>query len=622
MIQFKKRFAYHDICFTASMLLALPFLIWKCRYGYGGGDEPFYLTLAQRLSQGDALLSEEWNLAQLSGFLLLPFYRIHAAVFGSTEGIILHFRYLYVIMQTLVCILLYLNLRRYRFGAVCAVVLFYLYAPYDIMALSYNTMGLMAITLCLTMTVTRQNTARYLFSGLCYAIAVLCNPYLISIYLLYLLLWMIAQISSRILKISKSSRSAILFPQKPLLLFTLGAAIPAFILLLFTLSRAGLSEISENLKLILHDPEHSSRSFYSAAYSYFYVMLHSFKTFLAAWIVILFIALSDRNKYRNAWMYFCMTALLTAIAVLIHIPSVQTDYNYIMFPLTACGFTAYLLTRKKNHRLFLLLWCTGILYTFCLSWASNQGTNSVCMGMPVVLVGSVILIWEFLTEPNTYNESRTIHAQGSDGQITDNPRNFPAASRRYTTPLTVCIAVLLLLSQLGAECYAKSVHAFWEPSVRELNISLTGGPLDGLLTTQEHADAYAVLLSEIENYRAGQNTQDTPVLFISSSPWCYLYAERSYGVYSSWISAVYSAHDPIDVLQERLGSYYRLHPDKIPVQVYIAKDDQWDFSFLSSLDYADCYQLFQSDPLSGRAELYHVRESLHGYHLSLERPTN
>lgn len=62
MIHCKKRFTAYDICFFISLAAAAIFLIWKCRYGYGAGDEPFYLTLAQRLADGDALLSQEWNL--------------------------------------------------------------------------------------------------------------------------------------------------------------------------------------------------------------------------------------------------------------------------------------------------------------------------------------------------------------------------------------------------------------------------------------------------------------------------------------------------------------------------------------------------------------------------------
>ena len=594
-MQHSKKFAPYDICFFICIILALPFLVWKCRFGYGAADEPFYLTLAHRLSQGDALLSEEWNLAQLSGFLLLPFYKLHDIIVGSTEGIILHFRYIYVAVQTIVCILLYLNLRKFKYGALCAVLLFYLYTPYDIMALSYNTMGLMSITLCLCLVISGHT----LWAGFCYAIAVLCNPFLITIYLLYGIIYGIALILTKFTKLSTLS-----FTTKNIVFFTLGAAIPAFLLFVFALSRAGISEILDNLKCILNDPEHASRSLFAVIHSYAYVMLSAFKNYLIAFAIVLFIALSDRNKYRNAWLYFCMTALLSAIAVLMHLPDIQTDYNRIMFPLVTCGLTSYLLTQHKNHKIFCSLWVTGILYTFCLSWASNQGENSICMGMPVAMVGSVLLIWNFLLELRAKPTLQKEHVSSKFNSLS------------FTTPLTYCIAILLFLAQFGTQCYAKSVHAFWEPSVSELTTTLKGGPLDGVITTKEHADAYDTLRMELSAYDATKENHNEPVLFITASPWCYLYANRPYGTYSSWISSTYSSKAPIEVLRNRLTEYYLLHPDRIPSHVYIAKNEQWDYSFLSKLSENQGYQLFDNDPLSSYIDVYSVHETEHGYHLT------
>lgn len=616
----KQRLPVCDLLFACALVPLLFFFLWKCRYGYGGCDEPFYLTLAQRLSFGDALLSEEWNLSQLSGVLLLPFYRLHALIAGGTDGIVLHFRYIYTAMQLLTTVLLYLILRRYRYGALCAVLLFAVYSPYDVMALSYNTFALMAMALCLSLLSHCKKEGRigFLFAGFFYAVAVIANPYIILLYLFCVVVLLTALLVNAVFRASEAARRENLrIYGRGLLFFTLGAALPAVCLFLFILCRADIKTIMENLPAILHDPEHASRSAKEILYSVWYVMRSTFGSFIAVWLLLTVLSLIDRKK-AHAWMYFSMTALTTATAVMIHIPSIQTEYNYIMFPITLCGLSAYLLTRKKNRRVFLFLWCLGMLYAFCLGAASNQGENAICMGMPVAMVGSILLIWDFLKEQVGANATIT----AAKGAILTDKK-----SSRFTTPLVLCAAALLFLSQLCTECYAKSVHAFWEPSVAALDTKITEGPLAGVYTTKEHADAYNTLLAEIRDYRNGSSES---VLFVTSSPWCYLYADRPYGVYSSWIST-FSASGSLAaaLLLDRLGDYYRLHPDRIPTDIYILKNDIWYDRLAGTNGWENGYPLaawlltttnIDPSPLypPGCAEwdiLYAVEESSYGFHL-------
>lgn len=597
----KKRFPLYDLCFLTGFCAALFFLVWKCRYGYGACDEPFYLTLAQRLADGDALLSEEWNLSQLSGLLLLPFYQLYRLFFRTTEGIVLHFRYIYVFVQSFVCLLLYWKLRRFRFGGVLAALMFYLYTPYDIMALSYNTMGLMSMTLCVTFLVCREKSAdaqlsqgrstdrknRFdlAVSGFFYALAVLCHPYVIALYLFFLIYCICIFMISLFIK-HDSLKVQLRKRLSELLFFTIGAAVPAVLFLLFLFSRTSISALCANLTEILNDPDHSAQSPYSIVYGYFYAIFKGFGTYLSAWLLILVLAFIDRRRQKNAWMYFGMTALLTALAVLTRLPAIQTDYNFIMFPLSMCGLTAYLLTGRKNHSVFLGLWCTGILYTFCLHWSSNQGLYAICLGIPIASAAAVLLIRDFLLE------------------LRLNGRKYPAM-------LTVCLVCLLLSAQLVSQCYAKAVHAFWEPSVSSLNVRICDGPLKGLYTTAEHADAYNKRLADIPDYRNSQG----PILFITSDPWCYLYADTEYGTYSSWISSM-STSDPASSMQrleQRLGTYFSLHPDKIPVQIYIAKEDLWDDSVLSAQ--TSYIPFFTVSAASSTSSAYAVTETENGFHL-------
>ena len=60
-------------------------------------------------------------------------------------------------------------------------------APYNIMAMSYDSMGLELVTVAgvLAATADYDKKLSMIFSGLCFAGAVLCNPYLIFVWALY-----------------------------------------------------------------------------------------------------------------------------------------------------------------------------------------------------------------------------------------------------------------------------------------------------------------------------------------------------------------------------------------------------------------------------------------------------
>lgn len=105
------------------MLSALTFAFWKCFYGFGSNDEPFYLTVAHRLSLGDSLIKDEWHLSQLSGFLLMPFVWLYRTIMHSTEGILLTARFLYVILHASVCVFVYKRLKNFGYISIVAAVL-------------------------------------------------------------------------------------------------------------------------------------------------------------------------------------------------------------------------------------------------------------------------------------------------------------------------------------------------------------------------------------------------------------------------------------------------------------------------------------------------------------------
>ena len=176
------------------MAAAAVFLLWKCRYGFANKDESLYLAIPYRLWQGDGLFVNEWNLSAFSSFLLMPFMYIYMAVVGTTEGILLNFRYIFTAVQGLCAVFMYFKLKRYNwFGAAAAALTFFIYAPFGIMALSYNSVGIQCVAVASVLLLTNEKGAKlpYIVAGVLFAAAVLCCPFLVAVYALYSVLVLI-----------------------------------------------------------------------------------------------------------------------------------------------------------------------------------------------------------------------------------------------------------------------------------------------------------------------------------------------------------------------------------------------------------------------------------------------
>ncbi len=577
----KNTFSVYDKILAVALVILIPFLVWKTRYGYGGGDESFYLTLADRFAKGDAPLSEEWNLAQLSGLLLMPFYRLISLFSDTTDGIVLKFRVLYVIVKTICALVLYLNLRKHKGGALFGTLAFFIFTPYDLMALSYNTMGIMLILLSFSFLLKAQENEKHMtfnlvICGVLFGGSVLCNPYLMLLYLLFFFICIIRKIilnrrvkkntdelkeESRIeefeeegkvirVRREKGKTKVSLLSFGSFLRITLGAVIPLIYLLIIVISRGALHNLFANIGMMLNDPEHGFGGIYAKVYTFVYVYIVTYPIEIGITILSSGLLLVRNIRKKFGFIIFTVNAALEIASIVRFVIFAQTGYNLILFPVVLVGIIAFLVSEKRNLSVFLIFICGGFAFTFCSSLASNQGINAVCMGMPIMLMGAGIAIYDYMEcEDERKSAAKTVLISG-----------------------TVLASVLIL-----AEIYVKAVHAFWEPSVAKCSKVITEGPLSGLYTSE---DNYAKIREYIDDMTIVKRITDPSdeTLLITVCPWNYLMLGGEYGTYSSWVSSTYATSNPNEVLLGRLQSYYELHPDKIPRIIYISRNDEWDFS--------------------------------------------
>lgn len=554
--QNNKRQLNRDCLFAAGLVLGFFFLLWKSKYGTGAYDEPFYLTIPHRILKGDGMFSEEWNFGQFSAFLMLPVMKFYLLVIGTTEGIILNFRYIYILFQTICTILIYVKLRRKTFGWAAAWC-FYLFCPYDIMALSYNTMGIafMTITGVLLATVGKNSIKSWCFSGILFAAAVLCNPFLAVIYFLYTLLVAVVWWKERRTgegerekekgKRNKKGNGKGNFCIKAWGCITAGAGALAVVFVITVLAGSPVHELFLNIPLLMQDPEHTSRSVFMVSKVYLQSFWNVYGWFIPVWAVLLFIAYlyrKDETKRRIGFALISLSCILCLIGLL---PGIQNNYNFIMVPVAVCGAAAYIMTEDKDTGVFRYLFLFGLVYSFMANYASNQGMHAISMAMVPADVAAVLLIGEFTGQKEkTRNRKR---AKGTEK--TKSVKNAKKAG-----DIIAVSAAALLLVQLGVQIYAKSVHAFWEEPVWKLQTRIEEGPLKGTVTTEEKAERYKRLLEDIKTHIR----KEGPVLFVTEDTWCYLYADAQYGTFSSYLSGGFTK------AEEKWELYFGAHPDKIP----------------------------------------------------------
>ena len=543
-----------DKVFFVLFFCVLAFSIWKCFFGFGGYDEAFYLTVPHRLTLGDSLLSEEWHLSQLSGFLLVPFVSLYKLIFQSTDGIILAARFAYIAMHSASAIFIYKRLRKYGPMSVAASILYYIYTPFDIMALSYNTMGLEAITVAgIAMATSDLNKKLPLIlSGIVFSAAVLCSPYLAIAYILFGLCVIVHHIQGKLTK-KKNIFSINLFRGKTFLWFTVGVCILASIFIIFLLSRASISEILENLPLMMTDPEHPHIPFNTRVYYYFnsiFTFVDNFSLPVFVFFIMLAIMIIDRKRRNHRSIYLFVSGALVIFTYILILPQLTyAYYNAIMFPMIFIGITSYILCKRKPRKLFATLFLLGIIYSVCLSMSSNQYFYAISMATSASNIASLIFLSVVLKEmketPDTllYNEI-------------------------IRKSLLVFISFIIFL-QGAFQITVKSTHCFWDGNVNTLNSQIKDGPAKGIFTTQDNCERINSIYEDFVGYR---NEADGNMLSLTLNTFTYLVDDKPFATYSAWLSGVR------DTSITRLKEYYILHPDKVPQYIYITKDAEIDLS--------------------------------------------
>ncbi len=520
-----KKESLKNLFFGIILIFLSSFLLWKCKFGFGNIDESFYMTIPYRLAKGDALFLEEWHLSQMWACVLYPFVRIYLKIFGSADGIILAFRYLYTLTQIFVALFLYIRLKKINWTAgVITAVAYALYIPYGIMAFSYNSVGVMVLTLALVTVLTAEKNKNFQFiiSGIFFSVSVLCCPYLAGAYFIYLITAFIKKDDS-------------FFSKKGAVFFTVGIIISVLVFSGFVLSRASISDILKAFPYILDDPEHKGIPFWESFINFFIFIWKANKLtpFFYSLLIPLIIFACVLKRYKR--IIFIIAEILVFGLLLSH--WYYNDFiNHLMWSVNILAVFAFVLTDEKLiKRIFYHIWISGMIYAFCINITSNQGFYAISMGSAVSFVGSVMMIILYTSE--LLNE-----------------KQFKASNTVIVIGVTVIMASQVITQ---AEMRYKSV--FWEKDLKSQEYYIEQGPEKGLYVAEGRYNDYWRKFPELKSI---EKEGLKKVLILSENTWYYLTGDFEISAYSAWLSGVHSESF------ERLKAYYELNPEKRPEAVY------------------------------------------------------
>lgn len=510
----KRHISKTDSLFFVCCLSVLILQFWKSVRGFGCSDEHFYITLGYRIAQGDAMFYDDWHIAQIISVFLAPLVAFYRSFIGDNTGIVLVFRQFYILFNLIITICIYIRFRKSGLGAVLAAMIYMLFTPFNIMSLSYNTMGPgFLILAALIFPFNQEHGGRAFWTGIFYAFAVLNNPYLVFLYGLLIIMTL---------------RKRRPFTASTFWYITAGITCIALLFLCFVFSRASVSQIISCLSCLI-DPSHQNGVLYQIAYS-FWGLWKSYSVFLIPLLCIPFVSIWMRCTNQNTEQkqhLFEILCWLTGLSIiyrcLLNTYEISLGgYMVILFPFSLIGLNYMILFEADSYQKFCFI--LSILNSIAVASSSNVGART--FSAPLIFSCSMIAIWLL--------------------------KNHRSVSK--TAVLTVFVGLLL---------YYKATFVYVGSG--SYICKANEGPFAGLYDSEENLNQYQ---RKLEDIRYINEQRETYANLITSSTWTYLELKKRFNTNSTYLY-LWHKEEYVEVIEK----YHQMHTDKVPSLVYLDLDD-------------------------------------------------
>lgn len=525
----KKTCSFNKSAFTAlacvlALIATAALLVLRAPYGLDLTDEPYYSALAYRLLLGDRLFVDAWELHQISAYLTVPFLALYRAVTGGLDGVLLYYRYMFILAQ-LVLSLYCFRVLSHRYGKVCGIVLALmtlLHAHYTLNGLSYCNMGPMFVLLAGLFWIRACDAKRpavfHALSGAAYALAVGVYPsYVIS--LPFVILYLILYLRKR-----TPDRSAVAR------YFALGIAsvVAAFAAALF--ARSTPLEVIAGIRGMLGDPDHQSEGLFRIVFGFpnYVRVLFSYAAYLALMLFVLALAaprlpVGLRTRIEAFLPYlFLLTVILASVRVFsaayepYHKGNLAVMIPALLFP------AAFLFSDKKDDPA-VFLFVLGALLVLGVQIGSNTHFRASSGSTLPASVASAAFLTPF----------------------------FKKLRARRIDRVLIGVACVCCLASVG---YWRFNTIYRDEPISDLTATVVSGPAKGCITTEQRAHAVETLCSEVRETEAEEGC----ILVVRLMPIAYLASHQRPAVPSMFNMRPDSAW---------LADYLAAHPDRIPTRI-------------------------------------------------------
>ncbi len=541
-------------------LVALIALVQRSLLGFSWVDESFYLALADRLHDGAAPFLDEWHPAQVYAPLLLPLYDLYLNMTGSTDGILLFFRLVHVLLSFIVALFVYRVLAR-DFGrfAACAIALCYLfYVRANILGFSYYSLcttffllGLTCAWVAFRRLRDREDEGRPgavrvlapLFAGMFLALAIVCNPYVIVIFFLACAAGLVYALCRH---------RPVLFV--PFAWAITGAFIVAACYLCFVFARISPADVMANLGNVLgsHD---ENLTLAQRIPNYLMHLPVTRIGFLGTCVLIAVLVIwRARRKpltLRARSAFFAVDVLLLLYSGIVCFFT-ATHPNAVFIAFVEFAVPCYLLAgdlRPSKHPELFLFWLPGILLSLVWQFSSNTQICGIIIGFSIASYGAIITVLSVFR--------RAEAPQAQDGATDEAYGRALLEARQANVLHGVAVALVVLL--VAATAYVRLSSVYSDCAFADMTAEIQHGPAAGLFTSEQHAAEYEGvrdLIAHIDDERG--------VWIVPMAPWAYLETPGPCVAPSAWNTFV-NAQD--------WETYYGTQGHAEPAWIVVTKRD-------------------------------------------------
>ena len=569
------RFTRVDLAALLAFVVIWIYYGIMVRYSSYFADEPSFIAIAARFVHGDRPVVDEWNLAQLSClFLCLP-YKLYVALKGSSTGIVLCLRYLFLAFNAAFYWYTYIRLRAHRWIGLVATVLFGIYVPFGFFSCNFHTVAIrLLMIVCLILFSEKQRRLSLVLAGGLLACSVLYQPGFALLYFAYCVpVWI------RFFRQKKgkpfSDDLASCFHMRAWTHVTLGVLLCSVIFFTWLFIRCGFREFFAFLPNMLTDPafdiseEGNVRGFVFRKLATA-AQIYSPVCWIPALAIVFLSILYARGLFRGrregmrrilfgaACVVWILTCILPYRSANLHRELLFTMYPV---PMLWFGLVCFLLCTQKNKR-YLFFWGTALLSSLCADFLSNI---TLSLGSPIAYIADLIFFTDLVRELRAEQSDKKIRS-ASQLRERKKAKALSAAVRALTKATCVCFAAWFAFTLFVGNVFLPGPFVLGDPPF-SFPVRCEDGPCRGIRYPEGYGNYYSGKLADID---AIKESGAGNLYICGAAPELYLYADLPYATYS-----------PITLqstlnLVKRHVQYWKLHPERRPECIYVPFDHAYN----------------------------------------------